>query len=457
VTVSGRLPIRLRLALAFALALAVVLAALGSFLYLRLGSSLDETIDDGLEARADDVAAAVARRGATAFGTVGVAEPERFFQILEPGGEIVDQTRFLRAEPLLSSDERGRVLREGRLRLERGGVAGVEGRVRLLATAPEEQLVIVVGQSLDDRDEALADLLGDLLLIGPAALLLASLLGYGVATAALRPVDAMRAEAAAVSAAEPGRRLPLPRSRDEISRLGTTLNEMLGRLERALERERRFVADASHELRTPLALLKTELELALRGPRSEAELVEALRSAAGETDRLAQLVEDLLVLARSDEGRLPLRRAPVPARDVLAAVTERFRRRAEAAGRAIAVEAPGELVVAADAVRLEQALGNLVENALRHGRGSIRLVARELEGGVELHVLDDGDGFPPAFLGRAFERFSRAEEARTEGGAGLGLAIAQVIAEAHGGSAHASGRSGGGADVWLTLPRAAPA
>jgi signal transduction histidine kinase len=329
--------------------------------------------------------------------------------------------------------------------------------VRLLARSAEDRTLVVVGQSLDDRDEALGDLLGDLLLIGPAALLLASLLGYGVATAALRPVEAMRAEAAVVSAAEPGRRLPLPRSRDEVSRLGATLNEMLGRLERALERERSFVADASHELRTPLALLKTELELALRTPRTEAELEQALRSAAGETDRLAQLVEDLLVLARTDEGRLPLRRSPVPARDVLAAVAERFRRRAEAAGRTIEVEAPESLVVAADAVRLEQALGNLVENALRHGRGSIRLAASEGGGGIELHVLDEGPGFPPAFLERAFERFARADEARTKGGAGLGLAIARVIAEAHGGSAHASGRAGGGADVWLALPAGARA
>jgi signal transduction histidine kinase len=242
-----------------------------------------------------------------------------------------------------------------------------------------------------------------------------------------------------------------------VSRLGATLNEMLGRLERALERERSFVADASHELRTPLALLKTELELALRTPRTEAELEQALRSAAGETDRLAQLVEDLLVLARTDEGRLPLRRSPVRARDVLAAVAERFRRRAEAAGRTIEVEAPETLVVAADAVRLEQALGNLVENALRHGLGSIRLSASEGGGGIELHVLDEGPGFPPAFLERAFERFARADEARTEGGAGLGLAIARVIAEAHGGSAHASGRAGGGADVWLALPAGARA
>jgi heavy metal sensor kinase len=454
--VLGRLPIRLRLALAFALAMAIMLATLGAFLYVRLGWSLDDTIDDGLEARADDIAA-VAVPGETDLETVDIVDPEGFFQILGPRGEILDQTQFLGKRPLLDDGQRARALRDGELRLERGEMPGVEGRVRLLATPADSRLLVVVGQSLDDRDEALRDLLGDLFLIGPAALVLASLLGYGVATAALRPVEAMRAEAAAVSAAEPGRRLPLPRARDEVSRLGETLNAMLGRLERALERERSFVSDASHELRTPLALLRTELELALRKPRSEAELEQALRSAASETDRLAQLVEDLLVLARSDEGRLALRRATVPVGEVLATVAERYRRRAEEAGRTIAVEAPEGLVVAADAVRLEQALGNLVENAFRHGRGTIRLAARELDGEIELHVLDEGAGFPPAFLERAFERFARADEARTEGGAGLGLAIVQVIAEAHGGAAHASGRSDGGADVWLSLPGSARA
>jgi signal transduction histidine kinase len=262
----------------------------------------------------------------------------------------------------------------------------------------------------------------------------------------------MRAEAAAISAAEPGRRLPLPTSRDEVSRLGETLNDMLGRLESALERERSFVADASHELRTPLALLKAELELALRRPRSPAELEQALGSAAAETDRLAQLAEDLLILARSDQGRLPLRRAPVPARDILSGVAERFRRRAETAGRTIEVDAPDRLDVLADPVRLEQALGNLVENALRHGRGSVRLRAEERDGCVELHVLDEGAGLPSEFIPRAFERFTRADEARAGGGAGLGLAIAEVIANAHGGSAHAAGRVGGGADVWLLIP-----
>ncbi len=229
---------------------------------------------------------------------------------------------------------------------------------------------------------------------------------------------------------------------------------MLGRLEAALERERSFVAEASHELRTPLALLQAELELALSRPRTATELEQVVRSASFETDRLVRLAEDLLVLARADGGRLPLLRTDVSVPDLLAAVVRRFGARAEQAGRALAFETPEPLVVQADALRLEQALGNLVENALRHGGGAVRLVARRGPGRVELHVEDEGPGFPPEFLPRAFERFRRAETSRAAPGAGLGLPIAQVVAEAHGGSAHAANRPDGGADVWLSLPDA---
>jgi two-component system, OmpR family, sensor kinase len=439
--VLNRFPIRLRLALAFALAMAAVLAAMGAFLYFRLGSSLDESVDQGLETRAAEVSA-LAARGDTSLDQ-GSGDDETFAQVLDPNGTIVDATPQVRGRPLLEAAEL-RTAAQQVVKLERGGA-------RLLATPVDAQLgtfVVVVGASLEERDEALNGLLGELFVVGPIALLLASLLGYGIATAALRPVEAMRAQAAGVSAVEPGRRLPLPRARDEISRLGSTLNDMLDRLERALERERNFVADASHELRTPLALLKTELELALRNPRSQAELEQALRSAAAETDRLAQLAEDLLVLARSDQGRLPLRRASVSVHEVLSGVAARFGRRAGEAGRAIEVDAVDGLVVPADSVRLEQALGNLVENALRHGEGSIRLSAVEKDGRVELHVRDEGGGIPPEFVPRAFERFTRADQSRAGAGAGLGLAIAQVIAAAHGGSAHVSG-----ADVWLSIPR----
>src|SRR5690242_2887861 len=183
---------------------------------------------------------------------------------------------------------------------------------------------------------------------------------------------------------------------------------MLGRLEGALEHERRFVADASHELRTPLALLRTELEVALRRPRTREELEAALRSATEETERLTRLAEDLLLIARGDQDGLPIRRANVSAGDLLRVVAERFAARAAEAGRAIVVAADEGPVVSADPARLEQALGNLVDNALTHGRGTVSLSARPAGGLVELHVEDEGAGFSAGFAARAFDRFSRA-------------------------------------------------
>jgi signal transduction histidine kinase len=278
-----------------------------------------------------------------------------------------------------------------------------------------------------------------------AALLLASAAGYWVAGLALRPVEAMRRQAEEISG-EPGRRLPVPPVDDELGRLGATLNAMLARLEQALAAERRFVADASHELRTPLTVLKSELDVALLRERTPAELRAALGSAGEEADRLVLLAEDLLVLARADEGRLPLRREAVRVRDLL----ETAARRA-GTGPAITVDAPADLTVLADPLRLGQALANLVDNAVRHGGAPVELNASDGAGEVRIAVCDHGPGFPAGFAARAFERFSRPDAGRTGLGAGLGLAIVRAIAEAHGGSARVVARETG-ARVELVLP-----
>jgi signal transduction histidine kinase len=262
----------------------------------------------------------------------------------------------------------------------------------------------------------------------------------------------MRRRAAAVSGTAPGR-LPVPGSRDEISRLATTLNEMLSRLEAAFEHERQFVANASHELRTPLTMLRTELELALRRPRSHDELERAVRSAAEETNRLSQLAEDLLLIARADQGALPIRLERVSVDELFSTVRERFAGRAAERGQELVVR-PTSAMANADSVRVEQALANLVDNALSHGTGAIDLFAVERDDVVELHVADRGAGFDHDFLDRAFDRFSRADDARSRGGSGLGLSIVALIAQAHGGAAGAANRPEGGADVWLAVPRA---
>jgi two-component system, OmpR family, sensor kinase len=284
------------------------------------------------------------------------------------------------------------------------------------------------------------------------AVLLASVFGYLLASAGLRPVEAMRRRAREISLEQPGERLPLPAARDEVHRLGETLNEMLDRLRRSFERERRFVADAGHELRTPVAVIRAELEAMLRAGGHDPDVREALVAALEECDHLEQIAEDLLVLARAAEGELPLRQAPVDVGPLLEGVRARFEDRARERRREIAVEVTDGLWVEADELRLRQALGNLVDNALRHGDGAIELRSRpsETDGGVELEVSDRGPGFAPELAGRAFERFARGDAARTRGGTGLGLAIVRAIAEAHGGRAEiVDGAPGATVRLWL--------
>jgi two-component system, OmpR family, sensor kinase len=446
----ARAPLRIKLALAFTGVMAVLLAGASVTLSLLSAANLDRAIDDGLEARAGD-AAALVRSGARSGRLSGSGEA--LAQVLSPSGELLDTTPGAGDAPLLTPAE----LREaatGGVVTERPPREGADDGIRVLgrpAPTGRGEVVIAVGESLEQRRRALEGLHTLLAIGGPLALLVASLAGYAVAAAALRPVERMRRRAAELTGEAEGR-LPVPPSRDEISRLGDTLNAMLGRLQAVLARERSFVSDASHELRTPLAILRTELELALRGESTKLELQDAVRSAAEETERLNQLADDLLVIARSDQGRLPVRPAELDARELLESVAHRFAARARAEERTLCAEAPDGLTLTADRARLEQALANMVDNALRHGDGDVVLTAARDDGRMLLHVRDDGPGFPADFLPAAFERFSRADEARSRGGTGLGLAITSAVARAHGGEARASNRDGGGADVWLDLP-----
>lgn len=454
-----RLPIRVKVTAVFAIALAVVLAGTGLFLFVRFSSGLDRTLDQGLRSRAGDVTALVkqADSGLTeSAASTLTTRGEGFAQILAVDGAIFDSTPQVKGMALLGRTDVRRALARS-IFLERGPIGRIDERSRLLASpvhAQGRRLVVVVGVGLGDRDDALRQL-GTLLLIGGAiALVLASFAGYTAIAAALRPVESMRRRASEISAGAPGQRLPVALVDDEVSRLSATLNAMLARLEDAFARERRFVSDASHELRTPLGILKTELELASRGTYSKEDLKAAIRSASVETDRVVQLAEDLLVIARADQGRLPVRRVDIELTAVLGGVRDRFERRAAEQERPIVVNAPSGCRVFADALRLEQALGNMVDNALRHGAGPVTIAAVQTPTAVQLHVTDAGAGFAPGLVAVAFDRFTRGDPTRGRGGAGLGLAIVQAIATAHDGYAQAANRGGaGGADVWITLPR----
>jgi signal transduction histidine kinase len=457
VPVLGRLGLRMKLTLVFAGAMALVFSALGLFVYLRVEHGLDRSLNQGLRSRAEDVRALVlqADTGLRQAGPSSLVAPgEQFAQILSPRGKVIDATPSLRSLSLLTAAQ----LRRSRVRpvlVSREWIAASATSSRLLAIpvlAQDQQMVVVVGASLRQRDNTLADLRTVFFFGGPVALLLASLLGYAVATLALRSVESMRRRAQHISLGDREQRLPVPTAKDELAGLARTLNEMLARNEETFERERAFVANASHELRSPLAILRAELDVALVGESSRAELEAAVRSAAREVEGLSQLADALLALAESDRGSLRLHREPIDVRQLFEQMRERSSHLAVAG--AILTRTPRGLRMRADPLRVRQALGNLIDNALRHGGRTVVVRARCSGRTVTIEVSDDGPGFPPEFMDAAFERFTRADSARTAGGAGVGLSIVRSIARAHGGEARACNLAGGGALVSLLFPDA---
>lgn len=452
-----RLPIRIRLAAAFSVGLLVVLALAGGFVYLRVGDELDRALDASLTARLDDVATLVqsARPGQIDLGGVRSGEGESSFaQLLTPSGSVVDST--LPTKQAVLTPEQLNAARVGEVRAEGLRVVGIEGESRVVALpldSEDRTLIAVVGQTTSDRAEALSGIAGAFALGGPFALLLASGTGYLLGGRSLAPVEAMRTQAQDITFEGAGERLPRPAANDELRRLAETLNAMLERVDTALARERVFVSDASHELRTPLAILKAEIELVRRTGGTKEELEVALDSAAEEVDQLVRLAEDLLVIARADEGRLPIRREAVEIGPMLERVRSRYVESGARGGSEIVVDADAVGSCQVDPLRIEQALGNLLDNALRHGAGTVRMQAeRSPHGELVLAVSDEGPGFPQGFETVAFERFRQVSGARSDAGAGLGLSIVRAIAVAHGGTAAIDAEARAGATVGLVLP-----
>jgi two-component system, OmpR family, sensor kinase len=443
--------IRARLTLISGALMAAVLIGLGVFLYTRMQADLVAAVDAGLQSRASVLLNVVEAEGDLSDGRLDEGD-ESFAQLLATDGTVIAGSSSV-SEPMLSTAQ---VLATEAVRFYDETVETVEEPVaaRLLATPTANGDVLVVGASLEDQEDALARLLA-LLVVGiPAAVILASVVGWILAGLALRPVERLRREADAISASELDRRLAVPATGDELSRMAQSLNRMLDRLEAGVEHERRFLADASHELRTPLANLRAELDLALRQARTSDELVAALRSVREETDRLGRLAEDLLVLARADSGGLALRRQQISINELVEETVESFAGRAETLGIELGIGSDAAGTAFVDPVRMRQALGNLVDNALRHARTRVTLTLVRSGDTVELEVADDGPGFPAGFvesIGPSFARPDASRERRT-GGTGLGLAIVRAIVDAHGGTVRFENDSAGGARATIELP-----
>ena len=446
------LPIRLRLALVSACLTAALVSGVGALVYLRLEADLTSAVDDGLAERADELIADPPSSAEIDISSSDVGDV--FAAIVGPDGKPTAATPGfpdVRVGPTVLTAVNGPRSFERTIPSDEEPMA-----VRLYAEPAGAGTVVLTGVAFDDQRATLEALRLELAVALPIAVALALGAGWLVGRAAMRPVERMRLEAEDLSDSHLDRRLPVPATRDELEALGRSLNRMLERLETGVRRERRLVDDASHELRTPLANLKAELELALRRARTQPELLDALRSALVETDRLARLAADLLVLAREERGTLPVHLEVVDVGTLVGASVERAALRASSDGIELETAVPPGTAAKLDPDRFAQALDNLIDNALRQSPhpGRVTISSSVVDGSLHIAVADGGKGFPPDYLDRAFEPFSRVDEGRSrgEGGAGLGLAIVRAVAEAHGGSVRASNPPGGGAVVELAIP-----
>ncbi|HUY61417.1 MAG TPA: ATP-binding protein [Candidatus Dormibacteraeota bacterium] len=460
------MPIRLRLALILAAGTALLFAAGATLMSLQLGANVVGSVDANLDSQFTGVTRSfpslvailhLATGGPTQHGQGSPALVGTVAQIVGPGGVVVVATRSAGLAPLLTAAQlslaRGSEIHVTRARGHQPPLRLVAGPI---ATSPG--WVAVVGASLGPANSVMQRTEVALAGAGIVVVALAGFAAWLLAGAALRPVERMRRQAAAISDRDLETALAIPGTHDEIAALAETMNGLLRRLQGALARQRTFVADAGHELRTPLAVLRTELELAARPGRSADELREAVRNAVVETDRVTRLADDLLLLARRDGGALAVHREPIAIRGVLEAAVRQVTAEATAHGVHLALTAPPGLVAPVDPARIRQAIDNLLVNALRVAPpwSTVTVAARAEGGSAVLEVLDQGPGFPEDFLPEAFTRFSRPDDARgrMDGGAGLGLAIVLAVAEAHEGTAQARNRPEGGAAVQVTVPLA---
>jgi signal transduction histidine kinase len=444
--------VRFRLTLLATAVVAAVLVLSGLGLVAVQRGLLTRGIEEALIQRADNVEPSLTR---VTFGTKLPGEGDRedsFLQLVDDSGRVIASSPNADPASAVSGP------------LERGApqtisliwaAPGNRNEFRVLArrvNSGSGPATLVVGKNLDDVNESVRLLALSLTLAIPLVVSVLAAVLWWLVGRVLRPVESIRAEAASIQGTELDRRLPVPDSHDEISRLSRTINAMLDRLEHATERQRQFVADASHELRSPLTRIRTDLEVGITHPDA-ADPPTLYRSLLADAIQLQELVDDLLFLARSDAGVIRRPIVPVDLDDLVLAEASRLSERGRV-GVDISAVSAGR--TCGDVKELARAIRNLASNAERYATTAVRFELREQDGLSRLVVADDGPGIPAEHHTRVFERFTRMDEARSRdaGGSGLGLAIVHDIVTRHGGAIAIMSSDGEGARFVVTLPTA---
>lgn len=442
--------VRSRITVIAAVAVAAVLVVAAFALLTVQRRSLIEQLDESLAADIDQLLRAVdqsdGRDEPQLLAPVG--DDDAVAQVVTLDGRVVAATANVANRPPIDeapSDEAASTI---------DGVDDDEP-LRLVSRRDDERgLVVHVAAPLDDIDETIDKLRLSLSVAIPVVTLVLAVVVFVLVGRTLRPVERIRAEAATIGPTELDRRLPQPPGRDEIARLAATMNAMLERLEVASRRQREFVADASHELRTPLTRMRAEIEVDLHHPET-ADAAATARSVLAEIEHLQQLVDDLLHLARSGaDGPTPVRRTV----DLDDLVLEEVGA-ASIAGVPIDVGGVSAAQVDGDPAQLRRVIRNVLDNAVRHAEHGVVVTTTAHPDDVLVTVTDDGTGVPPEQNERIFERFATIDDARTPGrrGAGLGLAIARSIVEAHGGTIAIDAAHSPGVRIVICVPNGSAA
>jgi two-component system, OmpR family, sensor kinase len=464
--------LRVRLTLWYGTALGLIIVVFAGALYLVMARGLKDQVDRSLaEAGKVAVQALEERRVGLFFRFDDLVEefPElavldKFFQIFSPAGKITIQSPNVKRLDIPLSRTALEQALAGRPVFESARVQN-EPPIRLLSIPIRynDSLthILQIGTSLRPVEETLHRLLFTLLITGPLALAVALAGGWFLAGRALRPVEDITVAARRIAAGDLTQRLAVPQTADEIGRLASTFNDMIARLEASFRQIQRFSADASHELRTPLTVMKGETELALRRPRSPEDYRVVLESSLEEIDRMTRIVDDLLFLSRADLGEIRMESLPVR----LDSLVEDVQRQAAVLGQEkdvqVLVSHIEPAMVRGDELRLRELILNLVDNAVKysHPGGKVEMALhRENREKPEarLVVSDQGIGMSAEEKTRIFDRFFRAEGARSHSpkGTGLGLSICKWIAEAHHGHIEVDSSPGHGSRFTLVLPPA---
>ena len=473
--------VRVKITLWYSLVLALVLIALAVLTYFLYWHSISKRTDSDLVQLSDAFITTFQAELADQTGTTGVQDAARvamiehrfrgtFFILLNGSGVVeansLDLPGGVASRESLAVDLRPSDLlevlssaRPGELRTIHAGRYGFRGLVRPLSVPGHSHSLLVL-QSLHPQREMMQDIRNTFLLAIPIALLLAGAGGYFLARKTLAPIAEMASEARSMGAADLHRRLSIANERDELGQLARTFNELLDRLEASFEQQRRFMADASHELRTPVAILRSEAEVTLsRSERSPAEYRETLAILREESQRLTHIIEDLFTLARADAHQYPLTLRDTYLDEIAGEALGRARCLALSKSITLTSAITPDLPFHGDEALLGRMLLNLLDNAIKYSPpgSTVSLSCRRDADRYVISVADNGPGVPAELQSRLFERFFRADKARSRaegetGGAGLGLAIARWIAEAHHGRLVLAHSGGSGSTFTATLP-----